>query len=207
MKQEKPNLPPRKTRYENKKPSFARELLSTILYMAVIIVLFIFVQRNFYAPVMVDGDSMEATLSDGDYLIMNRFSEIERFDIVIFPDPLNEGVESDEEKLFVKRVIGIPGDRISYEGDQLILNGEPVAEEYLDYSNDYSFASFSLETLLGYEEVPAGTYFVLGDNRYPGKSQDSRVFSFIDQESVLGKVSMRYWPFEKFGRVNGQSKE
>lgn len=206
MKQEKSNLPPRATRYENKKPSFASDLLSTILSMAIILLLLIVVQRNFYAPVMVDGDSMEETLSDGDYLLMNRYSEIERFDVVIFPDPLNDEVE-DEEKLFVKRVIGLPGDRISYEGDQLILNGEPVAEEYLDYSNDYSFASFSLETLLGYEEVPPGKYFVLGDNRNPGKSQDSRVFSFIDQESVIGKVSLRYWPFDKFGRINGQDQE
>lgn len=208
VNEERIDLPPRSSRYDDQKPSFARELISTILYIAIIVGLFVFIERNFYAPVKVDGDSMEETLSDGDFLLMNRYSEIERFDVIIFPDPLDDQIDEDEEaKLFVKRVIGLPGDRISYEGDQLFLNGEAVAEEYLDYSNDYSFASFSLESLLGYEEVPANHYFVLGDNRNPGKSQDSRVFSFVDGESVIGKVSLRYWPLSEFGRIAGQSKE
>ncbi len=205
---ERVDLPPRSSRYDNEKPSFTRELLSTVLYIAIIVSLFVFIERNFYAPVKVDGDSMEETLSDGDFLLMNRYSEIERFDVIIFPDPLDNNPNEDEEaKLFVKRVIGLPGDRISYEGDQLFLNGEAVTEEYLDYSMDYSFASFSLESLLGYEEVPANHYFVLGDNRNPGKSQDSRVFSFVDGESIVGKVSLRYWPLKEFGRIDGQSKE
>lgn len=208
MNEERADLPPRSSRYEDKKSSFGKELLSTLIYMAIISGIFIVIQRNFYAPVMVDGDSMEETLSDGDYLLMNRYSEIERFDVIIFPDPLEEELDEDqEEKLFVKRVIGLPGDEISYEGDQLFLNGEEIEEEYLDYSTDYSFASFSLETLLGYEEVPDGHYFVLGDNRNPGKSQDSRVFSFVDGESIIGKVSLRYWPFDKVGKIEGQEKD
>ncbi|MDN6195901.1 MAG: signal peptidase I [Atopostipes suicloacalis] len=202
MNKDKSSLPPRASRYENKKPSFWKELLSTLIYIVIIAGVFLVIQRNFYAPVMVEGDSMEETLSDGDYLLMNRYSDIERFDVVIFPDPLNG--ETEEEKLFVKRVIGLPGDEINFEGDQLFLNGEEVDEKYLDYSNDYSFASFSLGTLLGYEEVPDGHYFVLGDNRNPGKSQDSRVFSFVNEESVIGKVSLRYWPFDKFGKIKGQ---
>lgn len=202
MNEDKSSLPPRSSRYKEEKPSFFRELISTLMYVAIIAILFIVIQRNFYAPVMVDGDSMEETLSDGDYLLMNRYSDIERFDVIIFPDPLNE---EEEEKLFVKRVIGLPGDEISFEGDQLFLNGEEVEEEYIDYSTDYSFASFSLESLLGYEEVPENHYFVLGDNRNPGKSQDSRIFSFVDGKSVLGKVSLRYWPLDQFGRINGQT--
>lgn len=209
VNKERVDLPPRSSRYDNQKPSFVRELLSTVLYIAIIVSLFIFVERNFYAPVKVDGDSMEETLSDGDFLLMNRYSDIERFDVIIFPDPLDEqnGQDDEEAKLFVKRVIGLPGDRIRYEGDQLYLNDEEVTEEYLDYSTDYSFASFSLESLLGYEEVPENHYFVLGDNRNPGKSQDSRVFSFVDEESVIGKVSLRYWPLKEFGQIDGQSEE
>lgn len=202
MSQEKSTLPPRASRYENKKPSFWRELFSNLIYIAIIFGIFWVIERNFYAPVMVEGDSMEETLSDGDYLLMNRYSDIERFDVVIFPDPLDDTTD-EEEKLFVKRVIGLPGDEIEFEGEQLFLNGEEIEEEYLDYSKDYSFASFSLETLLGYEEVPEGHYFVLGDNRNPGKSQDSRVFSFVDGESVIGKVSLRYWPFDQFGKIKG----
>lgn len=204
MEEHKSALPPRESRYASKKKkSFGKELLSTILYIAIISALFFVVQRYFYAPVMVDGNSMEETLSDGDYLLLNRFSDIDRSDVIIFPLSESETTYvEDEEKLYVKRVIGIPGDHIEYQSDTLFLNGEEIKEEYLEDSFDYNMASFSLETLFGVEEVPEGKYFVLGDNRTIGGSLDSREFGFIDSESVLGKVSLRYWPVSDIGRIN-----
>lgn len=204
MEEHKSALPPRKSRHASKKKkSFGKELLSTILYIAIISALFFVVQRYFYAPVMVDGNSMEETLSDGDYLLLNRFSDIDRSDVIIFPLSESETTYvEDEEKLYVKRVIGIPGDHIEYQSDTLFLNGEEIDEEYLEDSFDYNMASFSLETLFGVEEVPEGKYFVLGDNRTIGGSLDSREFGFIDSESVLGKVSLRYWPLSDIGRIN-----
>lgn len=197
-------LPPRSSRYAAKeKKSIGREILSTVLYIAVIWSILWLVKEYLYAPVSVDGNSMEETLSDGDYLLLNRFSEIERFDVIIFPSvDSNPSATDDEEKLYVKRVIGIPGDSIEFQGDTLILNGEEVKEEYLDNGFDYNFASFSLETLFGVEEVPENKFFVLGDNRTVGGSLDSREFGFVDQESVLGKVSLRYWPLKDFGRID-----
>lgn len=204
MKEHKSALPPRNSKYSSKKnKSFGKELLSTILYIAIISALFFVVQRYFYAPVMVDGSSMEETLSDGDYLLMNRFSDIERSDVIIFPlSDSDMDSSEDDEKLYVKRVIGVPGDQIEYLGETLILNGEEVEEEYLDDSFDYNTASFSLEMLFGVEEVPEGKYFVLGDNRTIGGSLDSREFGFVDSESVLGKVTLRYWPIQEFGKIN-----
>ena len=204
MDRQKSALPPRSSRYAAKeKNSIGREILSTVLYIAIIWSVFWVVQEYFYAPVSVDGDSMEETLSDGDYLLLNRFSEIERFDVIIFPSvDSNPSVPEDEEKLYVKRVIGMPGDSIEFQGDSLFLNGEEVVEEYLDNGFDYNYASFSLETLFGVEEVPADHFFVLGDNRTVGGSLDSREFGFVDQESVLGKVSLRYWPFKDFGKID-----
>lgn len=204
MDEQKSALPPRSSKYASKeKNSIGRELLSTALYIAIITSIFFVVQRYFYAPVMVDGDSMEETLSDGDYLLLNRFSDIERFDVIIFPAADSDvSTTDDEEKLYVKRVIGIPGDSIEFQGDSLFLNGEEVEEEYLDNGFDYNYASFSLETLFGVEEVPANQYFVLGDNRTVGGSLDSREFGFVDSESVLGKVSFRYWPFKDFGKID-----
>lgn len=203
----KSTIPPRSSKHSvTKKSSFGQELLSTALYVAIILAVFAVIQRYLYAPVMVDGDSMEETLSDGDYLILNRVGEIERFDIIIFPlEELNPSLVPDnEEKLYVKRVIGLPGDSIEYQGDRLFLNGEEVEEEYLDYSFDYSFAGFSLETLFGVQEVPEDHYFVLGDNRSIGGSLDSREFGFVDKDYVLGKVSFRYWPLSDFGKINHQ---
>lgn len=195
-------MPPRSSREEaKKKSSFRKEFFSTVLYIALIVGLFFVVDRYFYTPVTVDGNSMEETLSDGDYLLLNQFSEIERFDIVIFPTGDSDPATESEEKLYVKRIIGMPGDTVEYEGDKLILNGEAVEEEYLDYSADYNYASFSLETLFGVPEVPKGHYFVLGDNRKVGGSLDSREFGFIESEQVLGKVSLRYWPLTDFGII------
>lgn len=203
MDEYKSTLPPRSSRVAAKnKNSFGRELLSSVLYIVIIVGLFFVVQRYFYAPVMVDGDSMEETLSDGDYLLLNQFSEIERFDVVIFPSlDSDPSAPEGEEKLFVKRVIGMSGDTVEFQGDTLILNGEEVDEKYLDYTLDYNYASFSLETLFGVEKVPKGHYFVLGDNRSIGGSLDSREFGFVDSESVLGKVSLRYWPLSDFGTI------
>lgn len=204
MDEQRSALPPRSSKYAVKeKNSIGREILSTLIYIAIISSIFFVVQRYFYAPVMVDGDSMEETLSDGDYLLLNRFSEIDRFDVIIFPSvDADASVIDEDEKLYVKRVIGVPGDSIEFQGDTLFLNGEEVVEEYIDNSYDYNYASFSLETLLGVEEVPENQFFVLGDNRTVGGSLDSREFGFVDQESVLGKVSLRYWPFKEFGRID-----
>lgn len=203
MDQQNSALPPRGSKHAVKeKNSIGRELLSTAIYIAIISSLFLVIERYFYAPVMVDGDSMEETLSDGDRLLLNRFSEIERFDVIIFPSvDSTASTTDDEEKLYVKRVIGVPGDSIEFQGDTLFLNGEEVVEEYIDNGFDYQYASFSLETLFGVEEVPADQYFVLGDNRTIGGSLDSREFGFVDSESVLGKVSLRYWPLKDFGKI------
>lgn len=178
--------------------SFLQEVFSTLKYILVLSVIFFVVHRFFFAPVMVDGDSMEPTLSDGDYLLLNKFSDIEHSDIVVFPPP------DEEDTQYIKRVIGMPGDTVEFRDDVLYLNGESMEQDFLDIEaaakEDYfSTGDFSLLTLLGEEEVPEGQYFLLGDNRL--NSRDSRSFGFVDEEAVLGKVSFRYWPFDDFGFI------
>lgn len=196
------SFPPRSKRDEalgkKKKNNLWQEILSTVKFVIVLSIIFFITQRFFFAPVMVDGDSMEPTLSDGDYLLLNKFSAVERFDIIVFPPP------DEADTQYIKRVIGMPGDAVEYRQDVLYLNGEPVNEAFLeDVPEDerifYVSGNFSLLSLLGEETVPEGQYFVLGDNRM--NSRDSRSFGFIDEENVLGKVSLRYWPLEKFGTV------
>lgn len=180
------------------KTSFWSELLSIILNAVVIAGLVMIINYFFFANVKVDGASMEPTLHDQDRLILNKMSDIERFDIVVFPAPDNP------DDKYIKRVIGVPGDKIEYREDDLYLNGEPIEESYLpDYSKMdslyYATGNFSLESLLGEEQVPPGKYFVLGDNRM--NSRDSREFGFIEEEAMMGKVVFRYWPLDKFGGV------
>lgn len=196
------SLPPRgernNSKNKNNQKSFFDELISTIKYIISTLIIFFVINQFFFSPVMVDGDSMEPTLTNGDYLILNKFSSIERFDIVVFPPP------DQDDTQYVKRVIGVPGDSIEYRDDVLFLNGEPTEQIFLEDSLQkdatiYTSGDFTLLTLFGVDTVPEGQYFVLGDNRL--NSRDSRVFGFIDEESILGKVSFRYWPFEAFGFV------
>lgn len=194
-------LPPRNQKHSsknNKNTTFVSELISTLKYIVGILIVFFIVNQFLFAPVMVDGDSMEPTLTNGDYLLLNKFSDIERFDIVVFPPPDKEDTQ------YVKRVIGLPGDTIEYREDVLYVNGEETEQSFLTDSSAenesiYLSGDFTLLTLLGVETVPEGQYFVLGDNRL--NSRDSRSFGFIDEESVLGKVSFRYWPMEEIGAV------
>ena len=198
------DLPPRSERHGAKKNnqqnnSLLKDIVSTLLYIAFLFGIFFIINRYFYTPVLVDGDSMEPTLHNGDYLFLNVYSDIDNFDIVVFPPP----DEEDEDTRYIKRVIGVPGDTIEYHSDILYINGEEVEENFLDYSVEgkdyYSSGNFSLQSLLGIEEVPEGKYFVLGDNRL--NSRDSRSFGLVDEEVILGKVAFRYWPFENIGFV------
>lgn len=186
-----------------KKKSFAQELVSTFLYIIVITGIFVAIRTFLFAPVSVEGDSMNPTLGHEDRLLLNKVSSIDRFDIVVFPAP------EDPDKQYIKRVIGIPGDEISYRDQVLYLNGRPVEEAYVDLSQEsdevaaYYNSDFSLQTLEvveGVERVPEGSYFVMGDNRV--NSKDSRSFGFIDIDSVIGETSIRIWPIDRIGGLD-----
>ncbi|MFT9820014.1 signal peptidase I [Lysinibacillus sp. NPDC056185] len=157
-----------------------------------------------FTPVLVKGVSMEPTLVDHDRVIVNKigpkFKSIDRFDIVV----INNILINNEEENIIKRVIGLPGDKIEYKDDQLYINGEKYSEPYLDQykkvlkdpgSLTYDF---TLDQDLGETSVPEGYYFVLGDNRR--KSNDSRnpELGFIPKEKIMGTTSIICWPIEHF---------
>jgi signal peptidase I len=151
----------------------------------------------FFAPIVVDGLSMMPTLHDQDRMIVNKLSykisEPKRFDIIVFHAP--------ENKDYIKRIIGLPGDHIEYKEDTLYINGKPFEEPYLD---DYKkqvidgplTESFTLEEKTNELTVPDGHLFVMGDNRR--FSKDSRHIGTVPMEKVLGKTSIVYWPPEDF---------
>ena len=163
----------------------------------VIGILLIVVIRSFFVTnYTVSGQSMMPTLQNQDKVLVSKISntvgDIDRLDVLVF--------HTDENEDYVKRVIGIPGDIITYENDMLFINNKRVEEPYLQsyeaYKNseDRFTEDFSLETITGHNQVPQGSYFVLGDNRR--QSLDSRYFLFIRKEDIVGKVVARYWPFE-----------
>jgi signal peptidase I len=153
-----------------------------------------FIVRSFlFSSYVVDGESMMPTLEDGNLLIINKISyeigELNRFDVIVFH--ANEGED------YVKRVIGLPGDRIEYKGDALYINDQKQSEPYLEkfrkqLSDRQLTESFQLEEVTGQAVVPDGKLFVMGDNRTG--SYDSRHFGFISVDDVVGKVNLRFWP-------------
>jgi len=164
--------------------SWVRDLCISVL-ISLFIILFV------YQPVKVEGGSMEPGLEDQERIFINklayRLENIERGDVIVFRYP------RDTRKNFIKRVIGLPGDRVRVTDGHVYLNGrlvpEPyVPEEYLD-SRSYSEV-----------RVPADCYYVLGDHR--SMSDDSRDFGPVSRNLIYGKAVFGYWPMEKMGVVH-----
>lgn len=180
-----------------------KELLDWFIAIAVAVVFVIAIRTFIFSPIVVDGSSMMPTYEDGDRVIINKFSKqisgIDRFEVIVFEAPIGED--------YIKRVVGLPGDSISYENDILYINGEALEEPYLDeYKEKLTdhaplTYNFNLESLTGYKEIPEGYLFVLGDNRR--KTTDSRDpnVGLVPMDKVLGTANVRFYPFDNLGIV------
>jgi signal peptidase I len=160
-----------------------------------------FIIRYFlFTPIVVDGESMMPTLENGERMVVNKIGyqvgEIQRFDIIVF--------HATEEKDYVKRVIGVPGDHIAYKNDQLFINGEMQEEPYLD-SKKVQLTSgtltedFTLEERAKVSVIPEGFVFVMGDNRR--ESLDSRELGLVSMDEIIGDTSVIFWPLKQIGIV------
>lgn len=187
------------------KKSVAREWLETIVYIVIVFSMLFLLRQYIAVPVSIDGPSMAPTLAHGDRLIQNKLADQDRFDIVVFPAP--DGSDAQ----YIKRIIGIPGDRIAYIEGVLYVNDQPIIEPYLEKikaeNSDWEayLPDFNLEEITGEAIVPEGYYFVLGDNRL--NSKDSRSFGYIPNEEVSGVANFRFWPISDFGNANTMLEE
>lgn len=185
-----------KEKVEEKEFSWKREILSTAAYLLVVVALtFLFVQFVGQRT-HVNGDSMNETLEDGDNLIVDkisyRFTDPERYDIIVFP------YQYQEKTYYIKRIIGMPGETVQVIDGMVYIDGEMLDESYGKEVMQYSgVASDPIE--LGENE-----YFVLGDNR--NNSSDSRDPSVgnIHEDQIIGKAFIRIWPLNKFGILKHQ---
>ena len=167
-------------------PVFSVWLRDLLISLAISAFIIIFL----YQPVKVEGTSMMPSLDDQERIFVNKFvyrlESIQRGDIVVFRYP------RDPSKSFIKRVIGLAGDRIRIEAGQVFVNGEPLQEDYVPhlYADERSYPE---------SVVPEGSYFVLGDHRT--MSNDSRDFGPVPSSFIYGKAVFGYWPMDKMGRV------
>jgi signal peptidase I len=185
--------------------STVREYFESIV-VAVILALFIrtFVVQAFKIPT----GSMEPNLLVGDHLLVNKFifaptaSSAERLllpmrfirrgDIVVFKFP------EEPERDFIKRVIGLPGDTVELRSRQVHINGERIDEPYAHYlfpQGQEDDGVFDVRERYGPVTVPAGHFFMMGDNR--DNSQDSRYWGFLPEHYVKGRALMIYWSFDQ----------
>jgi len=132
----------------------------------------------------IKGSSMQPTFANGErVVVLKSFYGLARGDIIIFAS------KDDPSKDLIKRVVGLPLDRLTIEGGHLRVNGEPTEEGYL----------LGGDTGFGYDQtltLDNGSYFVLGDNR--PDSHDSRYFGSVPQANIKGRVVLRWWPFAEF---------
>jgi signal peptidase I len=132
-----------------------------------------------YTVCAVSGASMEPTYLDGDRLLIERgLGEVQRGDVLVIRNPLAS------QELLVKRVVGLPGEALHGSGEQLFVNGAPLREPYAK-------SGTGVGDLLP-SQVPAGHYYMVGDNRT--ESIDSRQFDAVGRDLVVGKVVSHLWP-------------
>ncbi len=180
-----------KTEETKEKQGFtARDFAEILLYVGLVVLISILIVTFVGQRTIVDGNSMNPTLQNGDNLIVDklsyRFGDPQRFDIIIFPYQYKENTN------YIKRIIGLPGEtvQIDYSGN-IYINGEILEEDY------------GLETILNpgnaAEPITLGPdeYFVMGDNR--NNSEDSRFSDVgpIKRENIIGKAWVRIYPFNK----------
>lgn len=168
---------------------------SIIVACVLMAVLYFFIGR----PFTVSGQSMYPTLHNGDHMIMSKLGGINRFDVVILKAP-------DEDKEYIKRVIGMPGDTVEVKSGVLYINGKVVEQPFINSDNSKKTVfidDFTLKELTGVDKVPEGKYFVMGDNR--GVSKDSRMIGFIDASAIEGKAVFTVWPINRIGGLKDYS--
>jgi|SRR5690348_1733023 signal peptidase I len=165
---------------------WARDLLVSVV-LAVVVILFL------YQPVKVEGTSMMPTLDDQERIFINKFvyrlhfGQIDRGDTVVFWYP------GDPTKSYIKRVIGVPGDRVEVDRGTVVVNGQALVESYVP--PEYRDTSEMPVRL-----VPPDEYFVLGDHR--SSSNDSRSWGMVPRRYIYGKAVFIYWPLDKMGLLH-----
>lgn len=175
-----------------------KELLKIILFILFITGVVLVFITFIYTPTVVVGDSMYPALNEGDILLIKpingKYQKIERFDIIMFPYKYNTKTN------VIKRVIGMPGDKIEIKDNIIYINDEKL-DEYYGYYDDKSENRYSdvKAVSLAYDE-----YFVIGDNRNVSEDSRNDEIGVIKQDTITGIAVFRIWSFNSIGSLENQ---
>ena len=185
-----------------KKATTGRTILEYVVLAVVAIAVALLIQAFLVKPYRIPSESMENTLLIGDRVLVDRiswrFSDPERQQIVVFHPPFAGPV-------LIKRIIGMPGDTVSLRDGAVYINGKQLDEPYVRRIDGEAVPSEPFDNGLPWSlqkpyKVPAGNYFVMGDNRID--SGDSREFGPVPRSQLVGKAFARYWPPSRIGGVD-----
>ena len=151
--------------------------------------------RTFVAEARyIPSSSMEPTLLINDRLIIEklsyRFTEPERGDVIVF-NPTESLKQQDFHEAFIKRIIGLPGEKVLVSGGKVYIDNQALQEKYIEEKPEYDYGPVT---------VPKGQYLVLGDNR--NNSYDSHYWGFVPKENIVGRAYVRFWPPQRIGPID-----
>lgn len=192
--------------------------VSTVLYAIIMVGIVVLLKSFIISNDQVSGPSMQPTFEDKDRIVALRHSSIKRGDVVVLEAP------DQKDTLYIKRVIGMPGDTVESKNDKVYVNGKKFDQPFLDnkfkkeandsgllYTNNFTLKTLAqgpyyqsiyqnnpqlLEKVEKDGKVPSGQYFVMGDHR--DVSKDGRMIGFIKKDAIVGVVKLRYWPLNAF---------
>lgn len=182
---------------EDPRTSRKKSIMTFIRDIAIVIALVYLIKTFFFTTILVDGRSMTPTFEHLDYLIAEQDfllgHKYRRGDVVYFHPP--EGAMHEDRGYFIKRIIGVPGDTIEVKGGMVYVNDEPINEPY---KADVPTQEGPMTEKVTLDE---DEFFVMGDNRNPGGSYDSRFFGPLKRDHLRGVIVLRAFPFSKFTTV------
>ncbi len=190
-----PTTEKKSTPVTSEPPSKLKALWENLQILIVALILALLVRAYVAEPRFIPSDSMVPTLQVGDRLVVEKISyrlhSPEFRDIVVFdPPPQLQRQGYKKDQAFIKRIIGQPGQTIEIKNGKVFVDNQPLQEPYIAESPSY---------IMKPAQVPEGTFFVMGDNR--NNSNDSHVWGFLPQENIIGRAWVRFYPFDRVGKV------